>query len=48
MGCFMSPEFKKRRERRNFVLLGLLVSFVVLFFVITIVKLGGNVANRPL
>jgi|TARA_E500000081_G_C6133798_1_gene355384 hypothetical protein len=44
----MSLDLKKRRERRNLVLLGLLISFVVLFFVITIVKLGGNVANRPL
>ena len=43
------PEaFAKARRGRNIALaIGLLI-FVVLVFVVTIVRLGGNVANRPL
>lgn len=44
----MDSEFLKRRQRRNWVVLGILVGLVTLFFFITIVKLGGNIANRPL
>ena len=30
------------------VLALLLAGFIALFFIVTIVKLGGNVANRPI
>jgi hypothetical protein len=41
-------EQAKARRNRNIALAIGLVAFVVLVFVVTIVKLGGNVANRPL
>ena len=34
-------EFKSRRRARNWVLGGILVFFVVLFYMITIVRIGG-------
>ena len=43
-----TPEQAKARRNRNIVLAIGLVVFVILVFVVTIVKLGGNVANRPL
>mgnify|MGYP001225697140 CR=1 FL=1 len=41
-----NTEFKARRGRNIALALGL-VLFVVLIFVVTLVKLGGNVVNRP-
>jgi hypothetical protein len=41
-------EQAKARRNRNIALAIGLVAFVILVFVVTIVKLGGNVANRPL
>lgn len=41
-----SEEFKARRGRNIALALGL-VLFVVLVFVVTIVRLGANVAERP-
>lgn len=38
----------KRRRQRNLAIAWTLAALIVLFFVVTIVKLGGNVANRPL
>lgn len=37
----------RKRRQRNVAIAWMLVAFIVLFFVVTIVKLGGNVANRP-
>ena len=42
-----SPEAAKARRRRNIAMALGLVGFVVLIFVVTIVRLGGNVAHRP-
>ncbi|HEY4345016.1 MAG TPA: hypothetical protein VGN05_11765 [Parvibaculum sp.] len=42
-----TEEQLKRRRQRNVALAWVLAGLVVLFFVITIAKLGGNVANRP-
>ena len=44
----LTPEEKKKLNQRNWALAGVLLAFVVLIFVVTIVKLGGNIANRPL
>lgn len=44
----LTPEEKKKLKQRNWALAGLLVAFVALVYVVTIVKLGGNVMNRPL
>ena len=38
---------KKARRGRNIALALGLVLFVILVVVVTIVRLGGNVANRP-
>ena len=47
-GIRLSDEQKKRRRSRN-VAIGLtLAGMVVLFYVITVVKLGVNVLVRPL
>lgn len=43
----LTPEEKKKRRQRNLAIAGALIAFVALIYVITIVKLGGNVANRP-
>ncbi|MEQ8267206.1 MAG: hypothetical protein RH982_08415 [Parvibaculum sp.] len=43
-----TEEQLKRRRQRNLAIAWTLAGFMVLFFVVTIVKLGGNVANRPL
>jgi len=42
-----SPVEAKARRGRNIALALGLVIFVVLVFVVTIVRLGANVANRP-
>lgn len=39
---------RKRRRQRNLAIAWTLAAFIALFFVVTIVKLGGNVANRPI
>jgi len=44
----LTPEEERKRKQRNWAIAGVLLAFVVLVFVVTIVKLGGNVANRPL
>jgi hypothetical protein len=48
MTMMLTPEEQKKRKQRNLALAGMLVAFIVLVYVVTIVKLGGNVANRPL
>jgi hypothetical protein len=42
-----SEEQLKRRRQRNLALAWVLGGIVLLFFIVTIVKLGGNVAERP-
>lgn len=42
-----SPDQLKRRNQRNVALALVLGALVVLFFTVTITKLGGNVAQRP-
>ncbi len=41
-----SDEDIKRRRRRSIAIALILVGMVVLFYVITLVRLGGNVADR--
>ena len=41
-----TPEAERARKRRSLVMALGLVAFVVLVFVITIVRIGGDVANR--
>jgi hypothetical protein len=44
----VTPEEERKRNQRNWAIAGVLFAFVVLVFVVTIVKIGGNVMNRPL
>ena len=39
---------KKKRKRRSIAIALMLVAFAVLFYAITIIRLGGNVFNRPM
>lgn len=40
-------EVKQRKRRSVMIALGL-AAMAVMFFLITVLKLGGNIANRPL
>lgn len=44
----MQPADDKKRRQRNLAIAGLIALFCVIVFAVTIFKLGGNVANRPL
>ena len=41
----LTPEQAAARSRRNWVLAGALIAFVILVFVVTIVRLKGNVGH---
>ena len=41
-------ELERRRRTRSIAIALVLVGLVVLFYVATLVRLGGNVFNRPL
>ena len=41
-------ELQRRQRMRSIAIAWILAGLVVLFFIVTIVRLGGNVANRPL
>ncbi len=43
-----TEEQLKKRRQRNLAIAWTLAGLIALFFVVTIVKLGGNVANRPI
>ncbi|MHB2166974.1 hypothetical protein [Alsobacter sp. R-9] len=47
-GIVLTEEEQKRRRSRSIALGLVLGALAVLFFVVTIAKLGGNVLNRPL
>jgi hypothetical protein len=44
----LSDEQIKRRRTRSVAIAWILAVLVGIFFVVTMVRLGGNVANRPL
>jgi len=41
-------ERKRRQRKRSVAIAWILAALAVLFFIVTIVRLGGNVADRPL
>lgn len=43
----LTDEQKARRRARSIAIAWALGAMAVLFFVVTIVRLGANVANRP-
>jgi hypothetical protein len=44
----LTPEEKRKLSQRNWAMAGMLVAFVILVFVVTLVKLGGNIAQRAM
>ncbi|WP_196240253.1 hypothetical protein [Alsobacter soli] len=47
-GVVLSDEEVRKRRSRSVALALVLGGLVILFFIVTIAKLGGNVMNRPL
>lgn len=47
-GVVLTEEQKRRRRARSIAIASVLGFLVLLFYVVTIVKLGPNVLNRPL
>lgn len=43
-----TPDPARRQRARNLAIAAGLVLLIVLFYLITIFKLGGNVLNRPI
>jgi hypothetical protein len=43
----LTEEQKKRRRSRSIAIAWALAAMAALFFVVTIVRLGANMANRP-
>lgn len=44
----LTPEEAKARGKRNLAIAAALGVMVLIFFIVTIVQIGGNIANRPL
>ena len=44
----LTPEEKRKLSQRNWALSGLLIVFVALVFVVTLVQIGGNIAQRSM
>lgn len=44
----LTPEEERKRKQRNLAIAAVLFAFVALIFIVTWVKLSGNMANRPL
>jgi hypothetical protein len=47
-GLVLSEEQARRRKARNIAIGVTLFVLVVLFYLVTVFKMGGNVAQRPL
>ena len=47
-GVRLSKEEQRARTRRSIAIALALVGLVILFYIATIVRLGGNVLNRPM
>lgn len=47
-GVVLTPEQLRQRRARNIAIASVLGFLALLFYVVTIVKLGPNVLNRPL
>ncbi|GLK67737.1 hypothetical protein [Hansschlegelia plantiphila] len=47
-GIVLTEEQKRRRNARSVAIAVALAVLVALFYLVTIFKMGGNVANRPL
>jgi hypothetical protein len=47
-GIVLTAEQKRRRRARSIALALVLAAIAILFYVVTVVKLGPQVMNRPL
>ncbi|GAA0778698.1 hypothetical protein [Roseibium denhamense] len=47
-GIKLTAEQEKKRRSRSLAIAGVLIGLVVLFYIVTIVKLGPDIMNRPL
>lgn len=47
-GLVLTEEQIRRRKARNVAIAAVLFVLVALFYLVTVFKMGGNVANRPL
>lgn len=47
-GVVLTEEEVRRRRSRSLALAWVLGGLAILFFVVTIAKIGGNIVNRPL
>lgn len=47
-GVVLTDEQRRRQKARNVAIAVTLAVLVVLFYLVTVFKMGGNVANRPL
>jgi high-affinity K+ transport system ATPase subunit B len=47
-GIVLTEAQRRRRRARNIAIACVLAGLVVLFYLITVFKLGGNVADRPI
>ena len=43
----LTPEQRRKQSQRNYAIAGALLALVVLIFVVTVFKIGGNIASRP-
>lgn len=44
--AFLSPDELKKRKQRNLAIALSLAAFIIIIFVVTIIRLGGSVAER--
>lgn len=47
VGRRLTPEEEKKRKQRNLAIALGLVAFIVLVFLVTIFRIGGDIAARP-
>lgn len=47
-GIELTPEQKRRRRARNIAIAAMLVALVGIFYLVTLVRLGGNIASRTM
>ena len=47
-GRSLSEDDKRRRAKRNLALGGAIAAFVILIYLITVVRMGGAIMERPL
>jgi hypothetical protein len=47
-GIRLTPEQQKSRRSRSIAIALILVALIVMFYLVTIVRLGGNIAERAL